>query len=117
MMLGENNIVKPQDQFYLFIWLYRNPKSRLKAFEWLEQNWNLVRRIGGDKSLDNYPTVIAHLARTEEEYNKYREFFEPMLSDSSLKRAVKIGLNEIKARLELIKKYRDDVAKTLIERN
>ncbi len=116
-LLGENNVVKPQDQFYLFIWLYRNPKSRLKAFEWLEQNWDLVRRIGGDKSLDNYPTVIAHLARTEEEYNKYREFFEPMLSDSSLKRAVKIGLNEIKARLELIKKYRDDVAKTLIERN
>ena len=73
-----------------------------------------MRRIGGDKSLDSYPTVIAHLARTEEEYNKYCDFFKPMLKDSALKRAIEIGLNEIKARLDLISKYKDEVVQALI---
>ena len=112
-LLGENEIVKPQDQLYLFIWLYRNPKSRMQAFDWLVDNWDLVKKIGGDKSLVGYPTVLAHLARTEEEYNKYRGLFEPMLGDSSLKRAVEIGLNEIKARVALVVKYQDEVAKAL----
>ena len=116
-LLGKNEIVKPQDQISLFIWLYRNPKSRFKAFDWLEQNWELVKQIGGDKSLDSYPTVIAHLARTEKEYTQYRRFFEPMLNDPSLTRAVKIGLREIEARLELIEKYRGDVVRVLAERN
>ena len=85
----------------------------MKVFDWLTNNWETVRRIGGDKSLDHYPTYIAKLARTEEEYVMYRKFFEPMLSDSSLKRAVKIGLNEIKARLTLIDKYRNEVSNEL----
>ncbi len=112
-LLGENEIVKPQDQLYLFIWLYRNPKSRMQAFDWLVNNWDLVKKIGGDKSLVSYPTVLAHLARTEEEYTKYCELFEPMLGDPSLKRAVEIGLNEIKARVALVSKYRDEVAEAL----
>ena len=112
-LLGENEIVKPQDQLYLFIWLYRNPKSRIQVFDWLVSNWDLVKKIGGDKSLVSYPTVLAHLARTEEEYTKYRELFEPMLNNPSLKRAVEIGLNEIKARVALVAKYRDEVAKAL----
>ena len=114
-LLGENEIVKPQDQFYLFIWLYRNPKCRAQVFDWLTKNWDLVRRISGDKSLDNYPTAIARLARTEEEYDRYREFFEPMMNDPSLKRAVEIGLNEIKARIALISKYGDEVVEALAE--
>ena len=112
-LLGENEIVKPQDQLYLFVWLYRNPKCRARAFEWLTKNWDTVRRIGGDKSLDSYPTLIARVARTEEEFNQYCEFFEPMLGDPSLKRAVEIGINEIKARLELIKKNRELVLEAI----
>lgn len=112
-LLGENEIVKPQDQFYLFLWLYRNHRVRREVFDWLTENWELVRRIGGDKSLDHYPTYLARLARTKWEYDKYREFFEPMLGDPSLKRAVKIGLNEIKARLELIQKYGEEVKSAL----
>ena len=86
----------------------------MKVFDWLTQNWDLVRRIGGDKSLDSYPTIIAHLARTKEEYEKYCEFFEPMLDDSSLKRAVEIGINEIKARLKLITKNKEEVSRALV---
>ncbi len=108
-LLGENEVVKPQDQMYLFVWLYRNPKSRAKALDWLTSNWDLVKRIGGDKSLTSYPTILGHLMRTDDEYKKFKEFFEPMLSDPALKRAIEIGMNEIKARLELIRKYKQEV--------
>ena len=112
-LLGENDIVKPQDQLYLFIMLYRNPKTKAATFDWLIKNWETVRRINGDKSIDSYPTVLGHLARTETEYEKFRSLFEPMQDDSALKRAIEIGSNEIKARLELIKKHKEEVIKTI----
>lgn len=112
-LLGENEIVKPQDQLYLFVYLYRNPKCRKKAFEWLVSNWETVKRINGDKALDSYPTIIAKLARTKEEYEDYVEFFKPMENDSLMARAVKIGMNEIKARLELIEKNKKEVYKAI----
>ena len=112
-LLGENEIVKPQDQLYLFVYLYRNPKCRKKTFEWLVSNWETVKRINGDKALDSYPTIIAKLARTKEEYEDYVEFFKPMENDSLMARAVKIGMNEIKARLELIEKNKKEVFKAI----
>ena len=112
-LLGKNKVVKPQDQLYLFIWLYRNPKCRMEVLDWLVKNWELVKRMGGDKSLSSYPTVLGHLMRTEEEYKKYREFFGPMRSELALKRAIEIGLNEIKARLELIKKNREEIYRVI----
>lgn len=112
-LLGENEIVKPQDQLHLFVYLYRNPKCRKKTFRWLVDNWETVKKINGDKALDNYPTVVAKLARTEEEYEEYVDFFKPMERDSLMSRAVKIGVNEIKARLELIEKNKKEVAEAL----
>ena len=114
-LLGENEVVKPQDQLYLFVWLYRNFKARGAALGWLMQNWETVRRIGGEKSLDSYPTVLGHLMRTEEEYAKYREFFEPMRGEPGLVRAIEIGLNEIKARLKLIEKNKRAVDEAIIK--
>ena len=105
-LLGENEIVKPQDQLYLFVYLYRNPKCRKKAFRWLADNWETVKKINGD-------TIIAKLARTKEEYDAYVDFFKPMENDSLMARAVKIGVNEIKARLELIKKNKKEVVEAL----
>lgn len=112
-LLGENEVVKPQDQLHLFVYLYRNPKCRKKAFRWLVDNWETVKKINGDKALDSYPTVVAKLARTKEEYEEYVEFFKPMENDSLMARAVKIGINEIKARLELIEKYQQEVTEAL----
>ena len=112
-LLGENAVVKPQDQFYLFLALYRNHRVRMKVFDWLVNNWETVRRIGGDKSLDHYPVYIAKLARTKDELEKYVEFFGPMKDDTALRRAILIGENEIRARLELIEKGKKEVAQAL----
>ena len=57
--------------------------------------------------------MLGHLIRTEAEYKKYREFFEPMKNEPALARAIEIGLSEIKARLELIKKNKEDIQKMI----
>jgi hypothetical protein len=85
----------------------------MKVFDWLVNNWETVRRIGGDKSLDHYPVYIAKLARTKDELKKYVEFFGSMKDDAALKRAIMIGENEIKARLELIEKGKKEVVRAL----
>ncbi|MBR2741664.1 M1 family metallopeptidase [Candidatus Saccharibacteria bacterium] len=114
-LLGENDIVKPQDQFYLFLWLYRNHRVRMKVFDWLTKNWEVVKKIGGDKSLEHYPTYVARLARTKEELEKYQEFFGPMKDEPALKRAIQIGECEIKARIKLIDQGKEEVAKAIKE--
>ena len=114
-LLGDYGVVRPQDQLYLFVYLYRNPKTKKQTFEWLMKNWELVRANGGDKTLSDYPMLVARLARTEEELKKYQEFFEPMLSDSAVKRAIEIGINEIKARVKMIKDNRTKVYEALQE--
>lgn len=102
-LLNQPEVVKPQDQFYLFLYLYRNPRSKEKVFTWLTQNWDYVKNMAGDKSLDNYPRYIASSVKTEEDFAKYKDFFDKMKDDPALTRAITIGKKEIAARLELIK--------------
>ena len=108
-LLNEPEIVKPQDQTHLFIYLYRNPKSREKAYKWLIENWEYVKKLVGDKSLDSYPRYMANVIRTEKEYKEWQDFFKPMQDNPALARAIKIGEKEIKARLKLIAADQKDV--------
>lgn len=101
-LLKQPEIVKPQDQFYLFLYLYRNPRVKAEVFEWLTENWAYVKEMSGDKSLESYPRYTASSVRTEVEFSKWREFFEPMKEDPAVARAVEVGTNEIRARLKLI---------------
>ena len=112
-LLNEPEIVKPQDQFYLYLYLYRNPKVSAKVFEWLTNNWEYVKKISGDKSLDNYPRYMANSIKTKEEFKKYCEFFEPLAREPALARAIEMGKNEISARLELIEKDKAAVIQEL----
>ncbi len=113
MLLGNFEVVKPQDQLYLFIYLYRNPKSKVRTFEWMTNNWGLIKESGGEKTLNDYPMLTARLARTEEELEAYVNFFGPMRDDPVVSRAIMMGENEIRARIKMIKKYREAVANEL----
>ena len=108
-LLGDVKVVKPQDQLYLFIYLYRNPKAREKAFLWLTENWEVVKGFGGEKTMSDYPILIARMARTKKELNQYVKFFGPMKGELAVSRAIEIGEREIRARVELISKYRGEV--------
>ena len=108
-LLGNTDVVKPQDQIYLFIYLYRNPKAKARTFEWLTLNWDFVKKTGGEKTLSDYPMFVAKLARSSVELDKYLEFFGPMRNEPALSRAIEIGENEIRARIKMIDKYGDAV--------
>ena len=103
-LLCQTEIVKPQDQLYLFVWLYRNPIIKKQVFEWLTQNWEFVESLAGDKSIESYPRYTASGVRTKTEYEAWHEFFEPMSKNPALSRAIEVGENEIRARLRLIQK-------------
>lgn len=112
-LLSQPEIVKPQDHFHLFIYEYRNPAAEEKAWDWLIHNWDYVKKIAGDKSLEDYPRYTAASIKTQADFDKYKEFFEPMADDPALARAIEVGKNEIRARLELIKADKKEVYKTL----
>ena len=112
-LLERPDIIKPQDQLYLFIDLYRNHKSKAAAFDWMVKNWQKIKDQGGDKSISDYPMLLGRLARTDEELKNYQDFFTPKKSDPALSRAIKIGENEIKARIKLIKKDQQEVFRAL----
>ncbi|MBR0424069.1 M1 family metallopeptidase [Candidatus Saccharibacteria bacterium] len=112
-LLDRPDIVKPQDQFYLYLYLYRNPVSKKWAFEWLKKHWDYVKKMSGDKSLDNYPRYMAGAVRTKKECEGYKKFFGPMKKDPALARAIEMGENEIGARLKLLEADREPVMKEL----
>ena len=111
--LRQPEVVKPQDMFHLFLYLYRNARVKAEVFNWMIENWDYIKKISGDKSLDDYPRYTAASVRTEDEFKKYCEFFEPMSDEPALARAIEIGKNEIEARLKLIQKDQVAVIKEL----
>ncbi len=113
-LLGQTEIVKPQDQDGLFVYLYRNAKCRDKAFNWLTTHWEGVKNMAGEKSLDDYPRLTGNIVRTESEYAAWRDFFEPMGDNPAMARSIKIGKKEIEARLKLIQSDQEAV-KTAIK--
>ena len=112
-LLEQTDVVKPQDQFHLFLYLFRNPEIKMEVFDWLTHHWDYVKKMAGDKSLENYPRYTAVSIRTDDEYKKWREFFEPLSGDSALARAIEMGKNEIEARLKLIKNDGAKVIETI----
>ena len=113
-LLGNLDVVKPQDQFYLFIYLFRNPKTKVRAFDYLVSDWDEIAKVAGDKSLDNYPRYMANTIRTKEEEKRYVDFFTPKLDNPALTRAIEIGENEIKATLKLIDTDAEAVKKAVM---
>ena len=108
-LLSDLETVKPQDQFHLFIYLYRNPVAKDLAFSWLKEHWDFVKEFSGDKSLDNYPRYTAGTVKTKKDFKEWSEFFEPMADEPALRRATMVGRNEIEARLGLILRDKNGV--------
>ena len=112
-LLGENEVIKLQDQIFLFVRMFRNSRARELTWQWLVGNWDWLVKTMGDKSLDSYPRYTANMIRTEAEFEAWRDFFDAKRKDPALARAIEIGEKEIAARLDLIRKDREAVMKKL----
>lgn len=93
-------IIKPQDADRWLVSLMRNRYTRETAWEWMENNWKwIVDTYKSDKSYDNFPRYGAMVCNTPEWETKYREFFEPKMNETALKRNIQIGFEEIAGRI------------------
>jgi aminopeptidase N len=116
-MLKDQTKVRSQDVARWFVYLIRNRYSRDAAWQWLRENWTWIEStFGGDKSYDDYPRYAATGLSTRDKLDEYVAFFTPMRSQKSLTRVIDMGIREINARVDLIEADRDEVRKSLLER-
>lgn len=101
-LLQEPEIVRPQDHIFLYIYLLRNYRTRVRTLDWLIQNWDYVLQLTGDKSIEDYVRYASGLIRTAGEAEKFYAFFDTKADDPILSRSIKIAHTDIDARLRLI---------------
>lgn len=112
--IKDSNIIRPQDASRWFVYLIRTRESRQIAWNWLKENWAWVEgTFGEDKSYDDFIRYAATALLTTDELNDFQQFFEPMMDIPALTRAIKLGITEISARVELIKRDKEAVISAL----
>lgn len=98
--IAEGGFVRPQDIFRWYAYLMRNQYSRKAAWDWLTNDWDRLEKLfDGSKMMDYMPVYAAGPLSTPEWEKKYKDFFNPLLSNIQLERNIKIGLAEIAARV------------------
>lgn len=108
--IKDSNIIRPQDASRWFVYLIRTRESRQIAWNWLKKNWAWVEdTFGEDKSYDDFIRYAATALLTTDELNNFQQFFEPMIDIPALTRTIKLGITEISARVELIKRDKEAV--------
>ena len=98
-------VVKPQDLSAWYFQFLGHQATQETAWSWARENWAWIKAaLGGDMSFDSFVILPAHVFKTEQRLTEYKAFFEPQLSDLALSRNIGMGIKEIAARVELIKR-------------
>ena len=112
--IKDSDIIRPQDASRWFVYLIRTRENRQIAWNWLKENWAWVEgTFGEDKSYDDFIRYAATALLTTDELNDFQQFFEPMENIPALARTIKLGITEISARAELIKRDKEAVISAL----
>lgn len=98
--LSNDGFVRPQDMLRWYALLMRNRHTRHLAWEWITGEWDRIyEQLGGAKALDYIPSYSANAMNTKEWLDEYEVFFTPLLKNVALRRNIKVGMAEIKARI------------------
>jgi len=98
--IQDADLVKPQDADRWLIYLLRNRYVGDIAWQWMVDNWSwIVETYSNDKSYDMLPRYAASACNTPDAAKRYREFFEPKLTEIPLRRNIEVGLEEITTRV------------------
>ena len=112
--IKDSNIIRPQDASRWFVYLIRTRENRQTTWNWLKENWAWVEeKFGEDKSYDDFIRYAATALLNPNELDDFRQFFEPMENIPALTRTIKLGITEISARVELIKRDKEAVISAL----
>ena len=98
-------VVKPQDLSSWYLQFLGHQATQETVWVWARENWDWIKAaLGGDMSFDSFVIFPSHIFKTEERLAEYKEFFEPQLSDLALSRNIRMGIKDIAARVDLIKR-------------
>lgn len=115
-LLKKPKIVRPQNHIQLFAKMARNFYTRPAATEWIYQNWDYVKRMTGEKSIEDYLAVTGSTVRTQEEADRFLEFFGARAEkEPVIRRAYQLADEGIRARLRLLSLDNEAVHKRLGE--
>lgn len=115
-LLKDTTLIRTQDTAMWYARLLNNRDARTTAWQWLRSNWSWVTTtFGGDKSYDSFPRITASILAERDQLNEYKSFFEPMLGDTALVRAITVGINDIEARVHMIESDKQAVEQRLLE--
>lgn len=98
-------VVKPQDLSSWYLQFLGHKATQETVWVWARENWDWIKAaLGGDMSFDSFVILPAHVFKTEQRLVEYKAFFEPQLSDLALSRNIRMGIKDIAARVDLIKR-------------
>ncbi|MDO5480752.1 MAG: M1 family metallopeptidase [Candidatus Saccharibacteria bacterium] len=112
-LLEKPEIVRPQDNIYLYANLLRNYKTKPAAVSWFYSHWTYVKSLTGEKTLDDYIRATANSVRTSEESTAFNDFCSEISSEPGLTRSITVGKSAIASRLRLLMMDNDDVHRHL----
>lgn len=113
--ITDKDFVRPQNIAYWYIRLLRNKEATDLTWSWLKDNWQwLEDTFKGDKSYDDFPRLSVYGLASKKHLKEYRKFFEPLQADPALTRTIELGLIDLEAKVNLIEKNKDIVAKKLL---
>jgi aminopeptidase N len=108
--LSKDGSVRQQDIATWFAYFMRNSYTREVIWKWFTESWDyLAEESGGGKSLEYFVWYSAGPLSTALWQKRFKDFFEPKLSEPALKRNILIAFSEIEARVA----WREREAKAL----
>ncbi|MFZ1249888.1 MAG: M1 family metallopeptidase [Candidatus Microsaccharimonas sp.] len=108
-LLKDSSFIRMQDFVHWFAWLLRNRYGRTFMWRWARDNWGWIKQtFENDSHYDMLPRYIASSLVTNQQFEEYKAFFEPLKTEVALARNITIGYTELEGRIELLE--RDSVA-------
>ena len=106
--------VKPQDLSAWYGRFLSRDFTQEAVWTWARENWDWIKAaLGGDMSFDSFVISPAMVFKTEKRLAEYKAFFEPQLDDMAISRNISMGIKEIAARVELVKREKEAVEKAI----
>ncbi|MGH7250051.1 MAG: ERAP1-like C-terminal domain-containing protein, partial [Minisyncoccia bacterium] len=110
----DDDVIRPQDIDHWFAFLMRNRYTRQVAWEWLKDRWpHLMELYGDGKKMEYFIWYASRPVSSPDWQKKYKAFFEPKLSNVSMKRNILISFAEIQARVDWRARDTGNIAKWL----
>lgn len=113
-LIKDTTRVRTQDTVSWYVSLLRNKYSRTMTWQWLRNDWRWIEQtFAGDMNYDAFPRYTSAILQTRAQFEEFKTFFGPMVTNYALKRPIEIGIKDIEGRVEIIEKYSSSVADRL----